>query len=118
MRPAQRRCAEGKSAHTDPMTENRRSMNNHSRLSQTAIWDTADKYLRSVVPRQEYGDYIIPFIVLRRLEFILADTKNEVIEYLRTDASNVPHIRDVMGTSKFDLPFLNSSMLGLPTIAG
>lgn len=99
------------------MTVNRRFMNNHSRLSQTAIWDTADKYLRSVVPRQEYGDYIIPFLVLRRLECILADTKNEVIEYLRTDASNVPHIRDVMVTSKFDLPFYNSSKLDLPTIA-
>lgn len=92
-------------------------MNNHSRLSQTAIWDTADKYLRSVVPRQEYGDYIIPFLVLRRLECILADTKNEVIEYLQADASSVPHIRDVMVTSKFDLPFYNSSKLDLPTIA-
>ncbi|MDN5821012.1 MAG: type I restriction-modification system subunit M, partial [Brachybacterium sp.] len=92
-------------------------MNSHSRLSQTAIWDTADKYLRSVVPRQEYGDYIIPFLVLRRLECILTDTKTEVIEYLRTDASSVPHIRDVMVTSKFGLPFYNSSKLDLPTIA-
>src|SRR5699024_6112113 len=91
MRPTQRRCAETRSAHTDPMTVNRRSMNNHSRLSQTAIWDTADKYLRSVVPRQEYGDYIIPFLVLRRLECILADTKTQVIEYLRNEASSVPH---------------------------
>lgn len=92
-------------------------MNNHSRLSQTAIWDTADKYLRSVVPRQEYGDYIIPFLVLRRLECILADTKTQVIEYLRNEASSVPHIRDVMVTSKFQLSFYNSSRLDLPTIA-
>ena len=33
-----------------------------------AVWQTADTYLRGVVPRQSYGDYILPFTVLRRLE--------------------------------------------------
>ena len=41
----------------------------------TAVWDTADKYLRNVVEPEEYGDFIIPFVVLRRLECILADSK-------------------------------------------
>lgn len=93
-------------------------MNSHSRLSQAIIWDTADKYLRGIVQRQEYGDYIIPFIVLRRLECLLADTKPRVVEYLKTEASTVDHVRDMMVTAKFDLPFYNSSPLDLPTIAG
>jgi len=93
-------------------------LNTHTRLSQAAIWDTADKYLRSIVQRQEYGDYIIPFLVLRRLECLLADTKDQVVEYLKTEASTVDHVRDMMVTAKFDLPFYNSSPLDLPTIAG
>ncbi|MFC0582481.1 hypothetical protein [Micrococcoides hystricis] len=32
-----------------------------------AVWQTADTYLRGVVPRQNYGDYILPFTVLRDL---------------------------------------------------
>ena len=30
------------------------------------VWGTADKFLRNVVEPQEYGDYILPFTVLRR----------------------------------------------------
>ena len=32
------------------------------------VWDTADKYLRNIVDEEDYGDYILPFTVLRRLE--------------------------------------------------
>ena len=44
------------------------------------VWDTADKFLRNVVEPQEYGDYILPFTVLRRLECLLEETKPEVVE--------------------------------------
>ncbi len=40
-----------------------------------AVWNTADRYLRSVVEPEEYGDYIIPFAVLRRIECMLADKR-------------------------------------------
>lgn len=89
----------------------------HASLTQTAIWDTADKYLRSVVPRQEYGDYIIPFLVLRRLECLLDATKPAVLEYLHSEDFVAPHVRDMMVQAKFDLPFYNSSRLDLPAIA-
>ncbi len=39
-----------------------------ARVMQSAIWGTADKFLRGVVEEEDYGDYIIPFTVLRRLE--------------------------------------------------
>lgn len=41
------------------------------------VWETADKFLRDVV-EEDYGDYILPFTVLRRLECTLAETKDEV----------------------------------------
>ena len=46
----------------------------------SVVWATADKFLRNVVEETEYGDYILPFTVLRRLECLLADTKEQVIE--------------------------------------
>ena len=30
-----------------------------------AVWQTADDFLRLIVPAENYGDYIIPFTVLR-----------------------------------------------------
>ena len=33
-----------------------------------AIWQTADVYLRLIVPAENYGDHIIPSEVPRRLE--------------------------------------------------
>ena len=44
-----------------------------------AIWQTADDYLRLIVPAENYGDYIIPFTVLRRLEGGLESTKKDVL---------------------------------------
>ena len=49
-------------------------------LNQSVVWNTADKYLRSIVEPEDYGDYILPLTVLRRLECILAPTKNKVVD--------------------------------------
>lgn len=57
------------------------------------VWDTADKYLRNVVEPQEYGDYILPFTVLRRLECLLEDTKDDVIEFVKAQTPNGPDHR-------------------------
>lgn len=81
------------------------------------VWDTADKFLRNVVEPQEYGDYILPFTVLRRLECLLEDTKPEVIEFVET-ISNLPaHLIDIAVRNKFELSFYNVSPLDLATIA-
>lgn len=89
---------------------------NLAKLSQSAIWDTADKFLRSVVPRQEYGDYIIPFLVLRRIECLLADTKRDVVEYARTHESPSPYMRDMAIRQTFGLPFYNVADIDLGSI--
>ena len=63
-------------------TEIRTYMASSTSLYQ-AVWQTADTYLRGVVPRQSYGDYILPFTVLRRLECLLEPTKPAVLQTIK-----------------------------------
>lgn len=81
------------------------------------VWDTADKFLRNVVEPQEYGDYILPFTVLRRLECLLEDTKSEVRRYIATISNLPPHLIDIAVKDKFRLSFYNVSDLNLAKIA-
>src|SRR5699024_9553253 len=88
-----------------------------SSLTARIVWDTADKYLRNVVEPQEYGDYILPFTVLRRLECILADTRTQLIAYVDSRAYMPPQFIDIAVKNQFGLSFYNTSSLDLATIA-
>jgi len=44
------------------------------------IWQVADDILRGTFKQHEYGDIILPFVVLRRLDCVLEDSKDSVIE--------------------------------------
>lgn len=81
------------------------------------VWDTADKYLRNIVDEEDYGDYILPFTVLRRLECMLADTKEQVTEFVASLGGMPPHLIDIAVKDKFGLSFYNVSPLDLATIA-
>lgn len=81
------------------------------------VWDTADKYLRNVVEPQEYGDYILPFTVLRRLECLLEDTKDDVIEFVNAQGDMPSYLIDIAVSSRFGLSFFNTSPLNLARIA-
>lgn len=81
------------------------------------MWDTADKYLRNVVDEEDYGDYILPFTVLRRLECMLADSKQEVTAFVASLAGMPPHLIDIAVKDKLGLSFYNVSPLDLVTIA-
>ncbi|MCZ0205954.1 class I SAM-dependent DNA methyltransferase [Streptomyces sp. UMAF16] len=81
------------------------------------VWDTADKYLRNIVDEEDYGDYILPFTVLRRLECMLADTKDEVIKYVDALSRMPQHLIDIAVKDRFKLSFYNVSPLDLATIA-
>lgn len=87
-----------------------------SSLTARVVWDTADKFLRNVVEPQEYGDYILPFTVLRRLECLLADTKDEVIDYVESLGDMPTHFIDIAVKDKFGLSFYNVSPLDLNAI--
>ena len=81
------------------------------------VWDTADKYLRNVVEPQEYGDYILPFTVLRRLECLLEDTKEDVIAFVEARSGMPPILIDIAVAERFGLSFYNVSPLSLASIA-
>ncbi|WP_219500124.1 type I restriction-modification system subunit M [Nonomuraea ceibae] len=81
------------------------------------VWDTADKYLRNIVDEEDYGDYILPFTVLRRLECMLAGTKDEVIKYVDAFGGMPQHLIDIAVKDRFGLGFYNVSPLNLATIA-
>ena len=51
---------------------------NHSAIS-SFIWGTAD-LLRNNFKQHEYGDIILPFTVLRRLDVVLQPTKQAVLD--------------------------------------
>jgi type I restriction enzyme M protein len=82
-----------------------------------AVWQTADTYLRGVVPRQSYGDYILPFTVLRRLEFLLEPTKDAVLQTLK-HTTFPESMWDAIIQSSHGLTFYNTSELSLATIGG
>lgn len=44
------------------------------------IWTVAGDILRSAFKAHKYGDVILPFIVLRRLDIVLALNKDDVIQ--------------------------------------
>lgn len=85
----------------------------------SVVWATADKFLRSVVEETEYGDYILPFTVLRRLECLLAETKDELIEVVDAlvEKGTPERFIDAEVKRRFGLSFYNTSPLSLATIA-
>ena len=65
---------------------------NHSEIS-SFIWGTAD-LLRSSFKQHEYGDIILPFTVMRRLDVVLEPTKQAVLDIA---AKKLPDaLRDTM----------------------
>ncbi|MEE2034365.1 type I restriction-modification system subunit M [Rhodococcus chondri] len=81
------------------------------------VWDTADKFLRDVVEPEDYGDFILPFTVLRRLECMLAASKDQVTKFVASLGELPPHLIDIAVKDRFKLSFYNVSSLDLPTIA-
>jgi type I restriction enzyme M protein len=51
--------------------------NNYNQIS-SFIWNVCDDVLRGLFKQHEYGDVILPFTVLRRLDCVLEPHKDEV----------------------------------------
>jgi type I restriction enzyme M protein len=54
-------------------------MSKHQELS-SFIWNVCDDVLRGLFKQHEYGDVILPFVVLRRLDCVLESQKDKVVE--------------------------------------
>lgn len=80
------------------------------------IWKIAD-LLRGPYQPNQYGDVILPFTILRRLDCILEPTKDEVLaEYKKIQSSKVDPA--VMLKAKFKLPFYNTSRWTFAALVG
>lgn len=83
------------------------------------IWSIAD-LLRGNFKAHQYGDFILPFTVLRRLDSVLADTKPAVLEVIaEAEAKGLP-VRPVLLRSKAGHrhSFYNASPYDLSTLVG
>ncbi|PJE01733.1 class I SAM-dependent DNA methyltransferase [Mycobacterium sp.] len=80
------------------------------------IWKIAD-LLRGPYQPNQYGDVILPFTILRRLDCILEPTKDEVLaEYKKIRATKVDPA--VLLKAKFKLPFYNTSKWSFASLIG
>ena len=77
----------------------------------TSIWQTADDYLRLVLPGENYGDYILPFTVLRRLEGRLAASKEALLALVQEETSKATEatLISLKIQQRFGLRFWNTS---------
>ena len=80
------------------------------------IWKIAD-LLRGPYQPNQYGDVILPFTILRRLDCILEPTKDEVLaEYKRIQSTKIDP--DLLLKNKFQLPFYNISRWTFASLIG
>ena len=86
-------------------------MSNHNEIS-SFIWNVCDDVLRGLFKQHEYGDVILPFVVLRRLDCVLEGKKDDILkiheEYKDKfdDTSKIIH-------SKLNIKFSNYSQYDL-----
>ena len=83
------------------------------------IWTVADDILRGTFKQHEYGDIILPFVVLRRLDCVLEKHKDEVIDTFDRYKSvlNEDQLRPVLLKASGGLNFYNTSRFDLSRLA-
>ena len=61
------------------------------------IWSIADDCLRDVYVRGKYRDVILPMTVIRRLDAVLEDTKQQVMDMkAKLDAAGITNQTDAL----------------------
>ncbi|KFE58059.1 type I restriction-modification system subunit M [Pseudomonas syringae] len=86
--------------------------------SQTAafLWSIAD-LLRGDFKQSQYGRIILPFTLLRRMECVLAPTKNEVIKQTFAQEGRPDTVREMILLRTAGQQFFNASPLTLGTLS-
>jgi type I restriction enzyme M protein len=79
------------------------------------IWDLAD-LIRGSYKRSEYQDVILPFVVLKRFDSVLSDTKKEVVEKYEFSKKNNIENFDHMLRSVSNASFYNYSKYDFKTL--
>ena len=81
------------------------------------IWQVADDILRGLFKQHEYGDVILPFVVLRRLDCVLEEKKDEVIKASKKFKDVLPDPTQVLLQATDGLKFYNTSVYDLKRLA-
>lgn len=79
------------------------------------IWEIRDKDLRFHYERHEVGDVILPLVVLRRLDLVLAPTKDKVLAKAATLKGNPDDASDLLAHLAGQ-SFYNTSKLNFDTL--
>lgn len=90
-------------------------MSNHQEIS-SFIWNVCDDVLRGLFKQHEYGDVILPFVILRRLDCVIEPKKDQIIELyneLKDEVDPTPIIR-----RQTKLKFFNHSNFDLQRLKG
>ncbi|MCL6424448.1 type I restriction-modification system subunit M N-terminal domain-containing protein [Brachybacterium sp. JHP9] len=89
-------------------------MFNHAQF----IWNAAD-ILRSTYKQHQYGDVILPFTVLARLDAVLAPTKDAVVAHLEGfDRDRMPPAAMLKTRANHPYSFFNWSRHDLRSLQG
>lgn len=86
-------------------------MNNHQEIS-SFIWNVCDDVLRGLFKQHEYGDVILPFVVLRRLDCVLEPQKDQVYNLWEEFKDKIDDPTPII-TSNINLNFFNHSQFDL-----
>jgi type I restriction enzyme M protein len=83
------------------------------------IWQVADDILRGTFKPHEYGDVTLPFVVLRRLDQVLRDRKDEVLAAHDRfkDSFDPDQLEEVMMGQTGGLGFFNVSRFDLERLS-
>ena len=76
------------------------------------IWGICDDVLRGLFKQHEYGDVILPFLVLRRLDCVQEEHKNEVVKLYNELQDKFDDPSDIIHT-KLGINFSNHSRYDL-----
>ena len=85
--------------------------NNYNQIS-SFIWNVCDDVLRGLFKQHEYGDVILPFTVLRRLDCVLEPHKDEVFNIYEKYRSKVDDPTPII-KNRINTPFFNHSKYDL-----
>lgn len=86
-------------------------MSNHNEIS-SFIWNVCDDVLRGLFRQHEYGDVILPFVVLRRLDCVLEGKKDDIIKIHNEYKDKFEDTSKIINT-KLNLKFSNYSRYDL-----
>ena len=76
------------------------------------IWGISDDVLRGLFKQHEYGDVILPFLVLRRLDCVQEEYKDEIVELYNELKDKFDDPSDIIHT-KLNINFSNYSRFDL-----